>query len=284
MTKEQLQEKITKKQNQIAKMEKNLAKYVVDDEFTAMCDRFFKSHDSTELNEYRKQHNLMWLPEYYSKRHDLEDAKATLNKYQLELSKIENYENAEKIEVIWNFLQNWKSQVYKWILLNANKYYELVKNEKQAYKQYLIDEYHTDNEKSLEWRVRLTAENYFQKQYYDGINSLTKKVTVINYKYDYDNNCRNYTGYEVNEKELNEILDKDVRTKYTILVNEITHITGEIIDATNLSIGLKGDINGVVIGKDGTASVNTFSAGGWNIQCFHYRTKVNAIKLVNYNK
>ena len=277
MTKEQLQEKITKKQNQIAKMEKNLVKYVVDDEFTAMCDRFFQTHDSTELNNYREQHNLMWLPEYYSKRHDLEDAKATLNKYQLELSKIENYENAEKIEVIWNFLQNWKSQVYKWILLNANKYYELVKNEKQSYNQYLNDNYHTLNEKSLEWRVRLTAERYFQKQYYDEINSLTKKVTTIEYDYDYDNNCRKYTGYKVNEDELNKILDKDVRIKYTTLVNEITHITGEIIDATNLSIGLKGDINGVVIGKNGTASVNTFSAGGWNIQCFIIEQKLMSL-------
>lgn len=34
----------------------------------------------------------------------------------------------------------------------------------------------------------------------------------------------------------------------------------------------------VVAGSQGRASVQTFGAGGYNIQCFHFRTKVTALK------
>lgn len=279
MTKEQLQERINKKQNQIAKMEKNLVKYVVDDEFTAMCNRYFESGDIIELKNYKKVHNLMWLPEYYSKASDLNDARITLKKYELELQKLINYENEEKIEVIWNFLQNWKSLVYRWTLNNAGKYFDLKKNEQSEYIKYLNDKYNVDNEKALDWHQRMNAEHFFKKYYYSDIHSLTQRVTKIIYKYNYNDDSYTFEGYEVNEEELNKILDKDVKNKYDKLINEITHITGEITDAEGLTIADNGEINGTVTGKNGIAVVNTFSAGGWNIQCFHYRTKIYELRI-----
>lgn len=80
-----LQERIDNKEKQIAKMERNLVKYFVSDEFTQICDRFFISKDRTELENYKKQNDLWYLPEYYSKRYELEDAKATLAKYYKQL-------------------------------------------------------------------------------------------------------------------------------------------------------------------------------------------------------
>lgn len=55
-------------------------------------------------------------------------------------------------------------------------------------------------------------------------------------------------------------------------------ITGEIKDATALTIAETGELNGYIVGEAGTAKINTFSAGGWNIQCFHYRTQIKKIK------
>ena len=80
----------------------------------------------------------------------------------------------------------------------------------------------------------------------------------------------------VDESKLEEILLKDCKARYFELVNEVTDITGIIKDATNLAIH-GGELNGIIIGEKGKAKVQTFSAGGWRIQCFHYRTRVDKV-------
>lgn len=63
-----------------------------------------------------------------------------------------------------------------------------------------------------------------------------------------------------------------------LLVARVKEITGEITDAAGLHIGMNGEINGLVIGEQGKANVNTIGAGGYNIQCFHFRVLVKAVK------
>ena len=80
-------------------------------------------------------------------------------------------------------------------------------------------------------------------------------------------------------EKLNKILDDEVTNKYKDLVRRITKVVGEIQDVSNLSIGSKqGEINGTVKGTKGIATVDTISAGGYNIQCFHYRVLVHKVK------
>lgn len=54
-------------------------------------------------------------------------------------------------------------------------------------------------------------------------------------------------------------------------------LVGEITDASGLSVGSKQDLNGFIVGTRGTAKVQTIGAGGYNIQCFHFRTLINAV-------
>lgn len=49
---------------------------------------------------------------------------------------------------------------------------------------------------------------------------------------------------------------------------------GKITDAAGLAIGMNGEINGYVEGDKGGATINTILAGGWNIQCLHFRVLV----------
>lgn len=76
---------------------------------------------------------------------------------------------------------------------------------------------------------------------------------------------------------IDEFLERDIELKYIKLVQMVKDITGSITDATLLRANEKGELDGIIIGENGTAKVNTFGAGGWNIQRFHYRTKVTKI-------
>ena len=71
---------------------------------------------------------------------------------------------------------------------------------------------------------------------------------------------------------------KEKIAKYDDLLNRIINITGTITDASGLYVGLKGDINGVVEGDKGAAEVRTIGAGGYNIQCYHYRTLIKRLR------
>lgn len=65
-------------------------------------------------------------------------------------------------------------------------------------------------------------------------------------------------------------------------LNRVTKITGPVIDWSGLGVtsGNNGlaTLNGVVIGEDGKAKVESITAGGYNIQRLHIRTLVKEIK------
>lgn len=82
-------------------------------------------------------------------------------------------------------------------------------------------------------------------------------------------------------------MEKEKENKYFQLVDQITKYVGEIKDVSNLKIGPKGDLNGLVIGDKGKASVQTIFAGGEHVneivnikhgQVLHYRTVVKPLK------
>lgn len=50
--------------------------------------------------------------------------------------------------------------------------------------------------------------------------------------------------------------------------------TGNVLEVKYANIANNGEINGVVIGESGSAEIRTIIAGGYNIQCLHYRVLV----------
>ena len=77
---------------------------------------------------------------------------------------------------------------------------------------------------------------------------------------------------------LDMALEEEKKVKILDLMNRIERITGKIVDAGFLRIGLKGDLEGVIVGEKGKAKINTIGAGGYNIQCYHYRTLIHEYK------
>lgn len=80
------------------------------------------------------------------------------------------------------------------------------------------------------------------------------------------------------DSELEKFLTDEVNNKRVDLYHRCSAVVGVITDATGLRTGNNGSINGVVVGENGKATVETIMAGGWNIQCLHYRVLVNPIK------
>jgi hypothetical protein len=77
---------------------------------------------------------------------------------------------------------------------------------------------------------------------------------------------------------LEKVLEEDKKFKMLDLINRINAVVGTITDATYLTISDAGNLNGIIIGEKDKAKIETIGAGGYAIQCFHYRTLVNPIK------
>lgn len=245
MTIQELQERISKKEQDIAKKEKNLVKYVVSDEFTAMCDRYFKTGDRSELEAYKKSRNAWCLPEYYSKRRELEDAKATLAKYykQLEVAKDKANTLSEMPAVLVEF------------------------------KDYLIEKW----DKYDEWKKATIKEEYktqprgIGQEYHKWQYEMRNRWGIGWYDFMY------LTSEQIHNQNV-----KDAETLVLNLINRTIEITGKIIDCNALYLDQDNSgftiINGVVIGEKGKARVESILAGGYNIQRLHVRVLVHPVK------
>ncbi|MNV67543.1 hypothetical protein D3C71_1603470 [compost metagenome] len=77
---------------------------------------------------------------------------------------------------------------------------------------------------------------------------------------------------------LEKVLEREKKDKILDLINRINKVVGSIKDASNLSISPTGNINGFIVGDKGKAYIETIGAGGYNIQCYHFRTLVNKVK------
>ena len=81
----------------------------------------------------------------------------------------------------------------------------------------------------------------------------------------------------IDEVTLDKELDEDIRTKKLILVQRVNDLIGSI-EVANCYVAPNGELNGVFEGPDGKCRVETISAGGYNIQCFHYRVLVKKLR------
>lgn len=77
---------------------------------------------------------------------------------------------------------------------------------------------------------------------------------------------------------LEKTMEEEKRAKLLDLIGRIMSTVGTITDAAALYIGPDGDINGIIVGTEGKAKIQTIGAGGYNIQCFHFRTLIHEIK------
>ena len=271
MTKEELQKRIEKKQKDIEKIEKRITKWATKKDSEKEFEKEYGWLNTFESrkDEFKKDWIENCEREIRSANRDLAEANETLKKYQDQVTKIDEFNDSEKIEVIWNFLQEWRKEAYQFYVNNVKLYSELYNKEEEEYEKYKkSDEYQNmvklfTNRDGYVSNYRIRSK--WEEKYFAPITSLAMDITT------------NRASGKFNDEKLNRILDKDVEYKYNDFVNRIKEKAGEIQDVSGLKIANNGIINGVVVGDKHTVKVETILAGGYNIQILHYRVLVHAI-------
>lgn len=262
MNKEDLIKRIEAVNQKIEKATKNRDKYLskISNENKKYTDvKKYLWADIRKLNlSYDEEVNI---DSCRTKNSEIESLTNTLNKYKEQLNKLSNFEQEEKIKVIWDFLLKWREDTYNKVVENGKHFFELQKNYDEEFKKYFNEKYSNTD---LNYSEKLNVQRNFTEKYYSDIFPVTRSVYIRQGK--------------VDEKKLNNILDRDIESKYKHIIAKVKKVCGDIVDASNLHIGNDGTINGLIKGTIGNGYVETIVAGGYNIQIAHYRVIIHKVK------
>jgi len=204
---------------------------------------------------------------------DIERAKADLEKYKQDMEKEIEKAKSRNVPVITEFLDDWEK-----------KSIEYFKEQKKKYDEEALPNYRKRDKEYVDWL------NYPYK-YVEGWDRTNpthlqmyreKNKEHTEYRKFFKSNWHFVTQFNDGQGTWEENMLRAVRqekyAKYDDIITRTNDIVGQITDASALHIGKKGDLNGVIVGNKGKASVETIGAGGYNIQRYHFRTLIHPIE------
>lgn len=233
-----------------------------------------------KLERIRKVEAQNWQdpnPYYYSEYDlrvtlkDIENAQKALNEYKVQLTCEVEKSNSRNVEAIVEFLNGWKARMTSAYMEGLMEYY--------MEKEYVHNLYNTNKiEYATASKIfRNKCNGYYEKKEYTNrwgkLDYTNVKVRDGEYEW-----LRPYNGEHTMEDAMNKVekdLTQEWNRKYDFIIERTNQIVGTITDASCLEVGNKGDLNGYIKGTRGIAKVQTIGAGGYNIQCFHFRTLIN---------
>lgn len=263
MNKEELNKRIEAVKTKIEKAIKNRDRYLnkISDENKKYAD--IEKYSYTDFRNLHLPYNEeINIDSCRTKNSEIESLTNTLNKYNDQLNKLSSFEQEEKIKVIWDFLLKWREDTYNKVVKNAQHFYDLKQKYDDEFKKY--KEENKERFERASYMGKIGLEQRFSEDYYSSIFPITRNVYTWKGKID--------------EKKLNNILDRDIESKYKHIIAKVKKVCGEIVDASDLHIGNDGTINGLIKGTIGNGYVETIVAGGYNIQIAHYRVIIHKVK------
>ncbi|MGG1263807.1 hypothetical protein [Brevibacillus laterosporus] len=222
----------------------------------------------------------------------LNGAEKTLANWQAKLNaeiEAERFLEGNAPQVIKDFLEAWKQRAYEWHIKRYHDFQvlkeELRQKQEEAQLLYIktSPDYATylNDDMTLNFPLNLIISNPNK-----GMNRHLKEL-----KLDYRSikakeeifageralhMCTIYDEIERLEW-LDKDLEEDKKAKMLDLVYRINAVVGTITDASGLRVNQKGNLDGIIVGDKGKAKIETIGAGGWNIQCFHFRTLIHKL-------
>lgn len=269
-----IQKRITGKEKELEKLTKKLERIRKAESFNWDDD-----HNPYYYSEYDLKHCLK----------DIEAAQKALDDYKAQLITETEKANSRNVKVIVDFLEMWKAKVREFYGDGLKAYFtesERVRAELETLNPYKFvwgtPEYNEAKTKADDIRKAWHTKCYGKYETRTEITLMGRKrtheVKVQNGEYEYLNPYNNERTLEEALAKLERDLVQEANRKYDFIIERTNHIVGTITDASNLTIGSKQDLNGYILGTKGTAKIQTIGAGGYNIQCFHFRTLINPMK------
>lgn len=265
-----IQNRIAGKSKEISNIQKKL-------------DRIYKAKDSGwKINPYDYDESDLRYALL-----DLKEAENRLEKYRQDLATAQEKQNSRNIAPIIEFLNYWKKRCTEFYEDGIRQYYAQKDQVDRYYNlmsgcSYTSSEYETAKCKYETARETLHNKVYGYYEtitYTDGHGRLrTNTRKVRDGEFDYVRNYISAKSASDAMKKLADDLNSEAIRKYDFIIERTNAIVGQITDASNLSIGDAHELNGIIVGTKGTANVRTIGAGGYNIQCFHFRTLITRVK------
>ena len=107
------------------------------------------------------------------------------------------------------------------------------------------------------------------KNYNTAAKELFSKVSKSMYSF-----MTEHSTLEWFQKNLNVLLQNELEKKKENLIKRVEAKGGKIIDSVELYLGKDNSLNGYIQCENKKVKVETVFAGGYNIQCLHYRVLV----------
>ena len=79
------------------------------------------------------------------------------------------------------------------------------------------------------------------------------------------------------EEQIIKNIERDAIKKEQMLIKRVNKAVGTIVKSITLNVGVNGELNGIIEGVNGKCKIETIYAGGYNIQCLHYRVLVHKV-------
>lgn len=213
---------------------------------------------------------------------DIRECQAALEKYQCDLEYAREKAASRNVSAILEFLNQWKVRCFEFYNEGLREAFDGKAEIKELSAQMNACQYGTD-EYEFAWqkytsacdKLRIRLHGRYEDQIIErNHRKFRTKVKIEDGDLEYIAPLMK-ESYESSIEKLRRDLDNEANNKYDFIIERTVNIVGTIIDASNLSIGDKGNLNGYIIGEKGRASVQTIGAGGYNIQCFHFRTLIH---------
>lgn len=195
---------------------------------------------------------------------DLERAKKALEDYEAEMQTEIEKSKSRNVPAITEFLDNWEQRMIEYYKDQYKEYgiaYEKRRRDIKAYQDWRYSDagYNATKE---ERDKRSDQENKARKKFRDDWMHVTQF---------------NHGSKSWEETMIDDLRAEKIR-KYDDIIRRTNEAIGQITDAGGLKVGKAGDLNGYLKGIRGRVSVETIGAGGYNIQCYHFRTLIHKLK------
>lgn len=215
---------------------------------------------------------------------ELDGAQQTLAKYQQQLTEAQEKAASRNVTAILDFLGLWKARCMDFYGKGLRAMFadmdQIRAMERRRNEMSWDDPARADLDELIRERRRKHFEEshglYETRTEVRNGRKYTSSVKISEGAWEYVEPyvCR---SLEESMEKVKKDLDQEADRKYDFIIDRTCAIVGEITDASGLKIGAKQDLNGIIVGTKGRAKVSTIGAGGYNIQCFHFRTLINRV-------